>query len=171
MAIKEIVKVNKEKTPEVLLKQCAAVSNFDTETESLAQDLIDTLNAKNHPEGAGLAAPQIGVLKRICLVKKYISESQELEIIMINPDITSKSSTKKVDLEACLSIPNVYGYVQRSTNITVSFYDIKGRKHKIKASGFLARVIQHEIDHLDGILFTTKTIGKVYTEEEVDHLI
>ena len=72
--------------------------------------------------------------------------------------------------EGCLSIPNVYGKVKRAKRIKVEYIDEKGEKRKLKAEGFFARTIQHEMDHLDGILFTTKVIGKTYTEEEMERL-
>jgi len=85
---------------------------------------------------------------------------------MINPKIISKSKELETDWESCLSIPFMYGKVQRSKNLKILYQDEKGSEFKLKAQGFLARVIQHEIDHLDGVVFNEKILGKLMNEEE-----
>ncbi len=116
--------------------------------KELFLDMKKTMREKN---GVGLAAPQIGINKRIFVVK-----AKKDSIFFINPIVTKKSWAKATDEEGCLSIPGVYGKVKRHKKINCTFTDIDGKKRKIQATDFLARVIQHELDHLDGILFIDK---------------
>lgn len=157
------------------------VGVFDDMTKHVIADLLDTVLAAKDPEGAGLAAPQIGVAKRICVVRKFI-ETPDLkpgspdklitkEYILVNPKIISASKETDIHYEGCLSIPDVYGQVERSKKIKVKALDENGQPIRISASGFFARIIQHEIDHLDGILFTTKLVSDPITESEFDQLI
>ncbi len=160
----------------VLNKKCQKIEEFDDETKKLGKDLVETLlNAKN-PEGAGLAAPQIGILKRVIVVRKFMSNPldpyKELsqEFILFNPEVISHSPDKETDWEGCLSIPDTYGKVERPKKVKVKAQNQNGEEITLNASGFFSRVIQHEIDHLDGILFTDKTVGKVLNEEQLDKL-
>lgn len=118
------------------------------EFRKLCFDMAETMLKK---KGVGLAAPQIG--ENIRLITINIKDGP---IIMINPKITNKSLTKEYGEEGCLSIPGVFGQVKRSKKIICKYLDMEGKIKKIAAAGFLARVIQHEIDHLDGILFIEK---------------
>lgn len=104
-------------------------------------------------DGMGLAAPQVDRLVRIIMVKVG-----DMTRIYINPRITKKSWRKDIVEEGCLSIPGIYEKVRRPIAISLEFLDLNAKKHKIKASGLSARVIQHEVDHLDGILFIDKTL-------------
>lgn len=171
MALREIVKI-----PNKILTTKSEKASFDDDLKTLVEDLIETLNSPTHVKGAGLAAPQLGVLKRVCIAKKFtpdpIDSENELEtdFILINPEILNKSEPKDIAWEGCLSIPDVYGQVERSKRIKVKAYDLSGKEFTLKAEGFFARVIQHEVDHLDGILFTTKAIGETLTEKELDNL-
>jgi peptide deformylase len=155
----------------ILTTKSSKVLDFDSSTKDICRDLLETALSQTNPEAAGLAAPQIGVNKRIILVRdfKVLHESDEVlvsNLIMINPKIVSKSNEFETDWESCLSIPFMYGKVKRPMTVKVSYQDENGKDFKIKAKGFLARVIQHEIDHLDGIIFDEKIIGKLITEEE-----
>lgn len=111
-------------------------------------------------DGVALAAPQIGVTKRIFVVspllfkEKYIEET--LPLVYINPVITRRSLDKKKMDEGCLSVRPLYGKVRRSTRVTVHAYDIDGNKISVTGTKLLAQIFQHEIDHLDGILFIDK---------------
>lgn len=175
MAIKEIIK-----TPNpILTTPSNPVQNFDAKLERLVEDLVDTLNSAKNPGGTGIAAPQIGVLERVCIARNFQYDNSSTDVIetenyedfiMINPEIIKSSQATDVEWEGCLSIPEIYGRVERSKNIKVKYYDTQGAKKVLKVSGFLARVMQHEIDHLNGVLFTSKTIGKTMTEKEVDEL-
>lgn len=172
MAVKKIVIV----PDPVLTKKADKIKHIDNEVKKLATDLKDTLKSAKKPEGAGIAANQIGVPKRICIVRNYVySPSEENrytteEFILINPEITYRSPDLEIDWEGCLSVPDVYGKVARNTKIKVEAQTMDGQKIKLVAKNLFARVIQHEIDHLDGILFTSKVIGKTITEKELDEL-
>jgi peptide deformylase len=113
-------------------------------------------NPKHH--GIGLAAPQVGVSKRIIIVWLPMNRDDETYpiVAMINPVILEKSQETDMDEEWCLSLPGITGNVERSRDIEVEWIDIKGRKMKKKITGFGARVVQHEVDHLDGILISDK---------------
>jgi len=111
-------------------------------------------------DGVGLAAPQIGLDERIAIVD---IDDEQGTIEMINPRIL-KTSGEQTGPEGCLSFPGLFGEVTRPDFVKVEAFDRKGRKYALEAEGFLARAIQHEIDHLDGILFTTKVTR--YLEED-----
>jgi peptide deformylase len=114
----------------------------------LIEDMKHTMLKK---DGVGLAAPQIGKNKRIITVN-----TKDGVIAMINPRILNKSFLKEWDEEGCLSVPGIYGKVKRSKKLKCEFFDMDKKKNIISAQGFFARIIQHEIDHLDGILFIDK---------------
>lgn len=136
--------------PNPILRQ-KAVEISDTlapEIQSLVPQMIEAMKAHR---GIGLAAPQIGQSIRLIIVNH-----QDGPIAMINPVITKKSLLKKWDEEGCLSIPGVYGEVKRHQKVSVSYTDKNGTAQKLDAEGLLARIVQHEIDHIDGILFIDK---------------
>lgn len=115
-----------------------------------------------------IAAPQIGVSKRIFLIEDQSKEEDRLPtIVAINPHFTKVSKKTHVVGEGCLSIPDRYGLVRRATNVTLEAYDEHGVKFTRGAGGLLAQIMQHEYDHLDGILFTDRA-EKVWTKEEMD---
>ncbi len=121
------------------------VEEVGDEELELIQDMIDTMRVNN---GVGLAAPQIGVLKRVVVV-----EFEDRLFTMINPEILEHFGDKLVDKEGCLSVPTIFEDVSRDEGVVVSWVDRDGKEHVIKARGFLARIFQHEVDHLDGKLF------------------
>lgn len=114
----------------------------------LAQDMTKTMLEK---DGIGLSAPQVGKNIRLIVVN-----TKDGVLVMFNPRITKKSWLKQLGQEGCLSVPNTFGSVKRCKKILCYFFDRKGDRQKIKAEGLLARVIQHEIDHLNGVLFIDK---------------
>lgn len=116
----------------------------DPKVQRLIFDMVKTMEAK---KGVGLAAPQVGSDLRICVVK-----ANDETLILINPKIKSYSRKKDIFEEGCLSFPEKFFLVERPVKVKVAAWTIEGEKIKIKASGFLSRVLQHEIDHLDGIL-------------------
>ncbi len=118
------------------------------EYKKLFEDMSATMLEK---DGVGLAAPQIGKSIRLIVINRKGNP-----LIMINPQITKKSLMKEWGEEGCLSVPFIFGKVQRHKKITCDFIDNAGNKQTIDASGLMARVIQHEVDHLDGILFIDK---------------
>jgi len=112
-------------------------------------------------DGAGLAAPQIGKSIRLAVIN-----SKDGPICLINPKITRKSWARELGQEGCLSIPGIFGQVKRHKKITVAYYNQAGKKIKQVAQGLMARVMQHEIDHLDGILFIDKMAEKKIKQHE-----
>ena len=143
MAIRNIVQIGDD----VLRKKCFEVTDFGPKTSQLLDDMRDTLIKA---EGAGLAAPQIGVLRRVFIVS---CEGKYFECI--NPKIIKKSGSQTSD-EGCLSVRGKYGAVTRPMNVTLQAFDRNGKQFTVEASGFLAKAICHENDHLDGVLYIDK---------------
>ena len=144
----------------VLNQKAKPVKNIDQAILDLIPQMIEACRKAN---GIGLAAPQIGQSIRLCVIN--LDHLGLPPFALINPKLTKKS-WKKIELEeGCLSIPGVFGLVKRPKKITVEAQNEKGASHSFDADGMLARVIQHEVDHLDGILFTSKmtrsTSGRV----------
>ena len=144
----------------VLKKKTAPVTRFNPPLHRLLEDMKETMFAA---EGVGLAAPQVGISKSIIVLR---DEDKVLEVI--NPEITATAG-EIIDLEGCLSFPGIYGEVARYANIEVGGLDRWGQKIKLAVTGFLARIFQHEIDHLRGILFVERAI-RLLTPEEVKNL-
>lgn len=140
-----------------LRRRAEPVFYIDDEIVQLLEDMQETMIAH---DGVGLAAPQIGKNLQIAVVE--VDEDEVLELI--NPKILSKSGSD-VDVEGCLSIPGVYGTVERADQITIQYYNRDGDELEGQAEGYLARAIQHEIDHLHGVLFTDKIIEEIPAEE------
>ena len=145
MARRNIVKMGDP----LLRKISKPVENFDSKLHQLLDDMADTLH---FAEGLGLAAPQVGVLKRVCIV-----EYDDVLYELVNP-VLKHSEGKCVDNEGCLSVVGFRGLVERPEKIDVEYFDRYGVKH---AEGYFARVFLHEMDHLDGILFADKMIKKI----------
>ncbi|ABQ28528.1 peptide deformylase [Geotalea uraniireducens] len=138
----------------ILKKMCHPVAAIDRSITGLLQDLLDTMHAG--PGSVGVAAPQIGVTLRVCVVDVSASrngkENNHGLLQMINPEITKRQGAA-IMREGCMSVPDYTGDVERATEITIRFMDGDGIHHEIEASGFEAVAIQHEMDHLDGMLF------------------
>lgn len=126
----------------VLRKKAKPVEKIDNKIKKLVLNMIETMKVN---DGAGLAAPQVGVSKRIVVIQD--------DLILINPKITRKGKIKLFDEEGCLSFPDIYINIKRFNKIEVEALNAEGRKVKFEAKELLARVIQHEIDHIDGIPF------------------
>ena len=161
MAIREIVTL-----PEpVLRKKAHKVTDFGKDLQTLFDDMVETMR---EAPGVGLAAPQVDVPLRVIVVEYADEEKEEAptKLYMIaNPEITRFSSETEVGPEGCLSIPGFLGDVDRALEITVKGQNRQGKPVRIKAKGWLARIFQHEIDHLDGILFTDRA-ERVWKAEE-----
>jgi peptide deformylase len=141
--------------PDTILKKvCEPVAALDGEIPGLIQDLLDTMRAG--PGSVGVAAPQIGVTRRVCVVdvsgSKLGRDSNHGLLVMINPEIIRREGAATMR-EGCMSIPDYTGDVERATHITVHFRDGEDTLCELESSGFEAVAIQHEMDHLDGILF------------------
>lgn len=139
-----------------LLQKSEPVARFDTpELHELLRDMHDTMA---HLNGAGLAAPQIGVGLRVVIFgvtanPRYPDVEEVPDTVLINPKITPLGSEEEEGWEGCLSVPGLRGWVPRIKRIRYSGYDEHGKRFVREVSGFHARVVQHEIDHLDGILY------------------
>lgn len=151
-----------------------------SDVQNIIDDMLDTLESvEDH--SAGLSAPQVGVLKRIAICRRVDQEKIEditkrdqkpIWEIMINPEIISKSKEQSKMYEGCLSINrgDLFGMIERPKQVEVAYLDRSGKSKKIKASGFLSHIIQHEVDHLDGILFLKYVSDplKLLTSDELD---
>ena len=138
--------------PDPVLRQKAKrVSNIDTSIERLIDDMLETLPAVS---GLGLAAPQVGVPLRVAVIQMPAEEEGEEgeEVILINPEIVKKAGERLVD-EGCLSIPGYRGEIKRSVSVTVKGRNRQGKEFRLKATELLAQALEHEIDHLNGILY------------------
>ena len=146
------MKIITEEDPR-LREKSIKVRKVDDEVRRLAASMRGTMEAA---KGVGLAAPQVGILRRIIVVGVPAGMDHEddpaVDLALANPEIV-RSSGRQVGPEGCLSIPNWVGDVPRAMNVTVKARDLDDKEVRIKARGYLARVLQHEIDHLDGILF------------------
>lgn len=141
--------------PHPILKAvCPPVAAIDGEISALIEDLIDTMHAG--PGSVGVAAPQIGVSLRVCVVdvsqNRLGKENNHGLLALVNPEIVQREGSA-IMREGCMSVPDYTGDVERATSITVRYLDGKGEPREVEASGFEAVAIQHEMDHLDGLLF------------------
>jgi peptide deformylase len=141
--------------PDPVLKAvCAPVDTLDASIDALVQDLIDTMLAAGH--SVGVAAPQIGSTRRVVVIdvskSKLGRDNNHGLLVMINPEILEREGQETMR-EGCMSVPDYTGNVTRAESIVVQFLDHAGREQVIRASGFEAVAIQHEFDHLDGLLF------------------
>ncbi|MEN6570221.1 MAG: peptide deformylase [Anaerolineaceae bacterium] len=165
MATREIVTV----PDPVLRRKAHKITDFGKDFQALAADMIETLR---EAPGVGLAAPQVGISSRLIVVEFNVDEEDDESpkklFILANPEIVEASEVMVKGIEGCLSIPDLVGEVERHESVVVKAQNKLGKPVKIKATGWLARIFQHEIDHLDGILFTDRT-DKIWQprEEEV----
>ncbi|MCX6079476.1 MAG: peptide deformylase [Chloroflexi bacterium] len=159
MTVREIVFV-----PDVVLrKKAKAITRFDDRLQTLIDDMVETMRAA---PGVGLAAPQVGALERVIVVEYYENEEDEEDdedetvekpkrlYTIVNPEITRKSIEMEEGIEGCLSVPGYQGDVERHLAITVKGQNRFGQPVTLKLRDWTARIFQHEIDHLNGILFT-----------------
>jgi peptide deformylase len=134
----------------VLRRVSTPVAKIDDEIKKLIKDMFETMY---DAPGIGLAAVQIGVAKRVVTIDATRGEDKKNPMVFINPEIISSSEDMDVKEEGCLSIAEFYEEVERPTAVTVRYMDEKGKAKEIEAEGLLARALQHEIDHLNGVLF------------------
>ncbi|WAM34772.1 peptide deformylase [Caldicellulosiruptor morganii] len=143
---------------EILRKKSKTVEKFDKRLHDLIDDMKETMYEAN---GIGLAAPQVGILKRVIVI-----DVGNGAVELVNPSIEYSEGTQ-IDVEGCLSVPNVWGEVERPKKVVVRGQNRYGEEIVIEAEDLMARALCHEIDHLDGILFTDKVIRFV-TEQEIE---
>jgi peptide deformylase len=154
----------------VLREKAKRVKTFDGALRKLAEDMLETMHEN---AGVGLAAPQIGLSMRL-LVAEYVPDKEDIEsgergfkVILCNPEIVKSSEEFETGLEGCLSIPGWVGDVPRHVSVTVKGQTPEGKELRLKADHYFARVLQHEIDHLNGVLFTDR-IEDIKTLRKLD---
>ncbi len=169
MAIREIITLGHP----TLRQKARKVTKFGPELKQLIDDMIETMRTA---PGVGLAAPQVNAAERIIVVELPADEEEGLPAELyafVNPEIIKASRNKEEGQEGCLSIPGYLGEVERHTEIIVGGQDSSGKPQRVKAHDYLARIFQHEIDHLDGIMFIDRVAdpSKIHkiTEEEAAH--
>jgi len=149
----------------VLRRKAKPVTGFDESLQTLIDDMIETMRAA---PGVGLAAPQVGVSQRVIVVEYAENEEEEDApkklFVVVNPEIKQLSKDTELGVEGCLSVPGLLGEVERSLEIRIKGLTRRGQPTRIKAKGWLARIFQHEIDHLNGVVFTDRAV-KVWKPE------
>jgi peptide deformylase len=161
MTVREIITL-----PQAILRHKARkVTDFGPEFQTLVDDMVETMR---EAPGVGLAAPQVGESFRLIVVEFGDEEDEEAPTklyAVANPEITRRSEETLIGAEGCLSIPGVQGEVERAAAVTVKGLNRHGRPMTVKAKGWMARIFQHEIDHLDGVLFVDRA-QKLWQAEE-----
>ncbi len=152
---------------DTLRTEAKRISKVDNELRDLARDMLQSMYSA---KGIGLAGPQVGISKELLVIDINFEDSAAEPLILINPEITAFGSTLTTYEEGCLSIPGIYLNVVRPSTIKLKFRDDMGRPRKMNADGLLARCIQHEVDHLRGVLFvdrvtSTEDLKKELTKE------
>ncbi len=152
----------------ILRKKAHKVTDFGKEFQELVKNMIDTMR---EAPGVGLAAPQVSVPMRLIVVEFGDEENEETPpklYVLVNPEIVSASEEKVIGIEGCLSVPDLVGEVERHVRISVKGLNRHGKPVRINAEGWLARIFQHEIDHLDGIVYTDRAtkVWKPKPEDE-----
>jgi peptide deformylase len=132
----------------VLRQRADPVAQVDAEVRRLVEDLFDTMYAS---KGVGLAANQVGIARRVAVVD--VGDESPEPIVLVNPVIVERGDATEIAEEGCLSIPEIFGDVERPLRVVVEALDRDGAPYRLEATGYQARAIQHEIDHLDGVLF------------------
>lgn len=155
MALRKIVTVGDP----VLTKKCRPVTKFDERLATLIDDMIETMH---DADGVGLAGPQVGVLRRVVVV-----DTGEEDLELVNPEIVETGEETQTGLEGCLSLPGEYGIVTRPNFVVVRAQDRTGEWYEYEGEELIARCFCHELDHLDGIMYT-EIMERFLTEEELE---
>ena len=134
----------------ILRKKCEPLEKVDTETKKLMDDMLETMYAA---PGIGLAAIQVGILKRLVVLDISKGEEEKKPMFLINPKIIHQSKKTSIYEEGCLSLPGQFAEIERPAECTLKYIDYNGKEKELKADGLLATCVQHEVDHLNGILF------------------
>jgi peptide deformylase len=176
MAVRKILQATERRGEAILRRKSNKVRDFGAGLESLVSDMFETMNTYR---GVGLAAPQVGVLQRVIVAElpapvQQDEEGQEtgerppLRLALCNPKVAWSSDDQDVGEEGCLSLEGWYAKVPRAQAVEVRYQDLQGRRRKVRAEGYLARILQHEIDHLEGVLFTDRVqdLGSLVCQTE-----
>jgi peptide deformylase len=171
MTLREIVTLPNP----VLRRKAKSVTRFDDALQTLVDDMIETMR---EAPGVGLAAPQVAVSERVIVVEyaepEEVEEGQEPKevepklYVMVNPEIVKASPETEIGVEGCLSVPILVGEVERAHEVRIKGFNRRGQPMKLKADGWLARIFQHEIDHLNGVLFTDLATQIWQPEEPIE---
>lgn len=167
MTVREIVTL----PAPILRRKARKVTDFGYELQTFIDDMVETMR---EAPGVGLAAPQVDVSMRVIVVEFGDEEDEEVPLklyVVVNPEIIRPSNETDTSTEGCLSIPGFVGDVVRPTAVVVKGLNRRGKPVRIKAKGWLARILQHEIDHLNGILFTDRAERVYELEEEAAQVI
>ncbi len=148
---------------DVLRKETKEVKDVNRRTKILIEDMFDTMYEAN---GVGLAAPQVGILKKIFVVDVGDEDGNKVPYVFINPEIVEREGVQ-VGFEGCLSVPGKSGKVARAEKVKVRAFNEDMEEFELEAEGFLARAIQHEYDHLNGVVYVDKVEGRLYDNEEL----
>jgi peptide deformylase len=164
MAARPVIKM-----PDSMLRRKAhKINTFNAEFQSLVDDMVQTMREE---PGVGLAAPQVNISIQLIVVEypldDQVEEAKPELFVIVNPEIIEQSSEMEFGIEGCLSVPELLGEVERNSSIVVIGLDRFGKKQKISAKGWLARIFQHEIDHINGILFVDRA-RKIWKPEPED---
>ena len=155
MALRKIVTVGDP----ILTKVCRPVTRFDQKLAILIEDMIETMHNAN---GVGLAGPQVGVMRRLCVV-----DTGEEDVELVNPEVVEVSEETQTGVEGCLSLPGKYGIVTRPEHVVVRAQDRNGDWYEYEGEDIVARCFLHEIDHLDGHMYT-EIAERMLTPEELE---
>jgi peptide deformylase len=174
MTVREIVTL----PDPVLRRKARTVTKFDKNLQTLVDDMIETM--RDAP-GVGLAAPQVGVSERVIVVEyaepEEVEEGEEpIEVepklyVMVNPEIVKATPETVIGVEGCLSVPLLVGEVERAEEVRIKSFNRRGQPMKLKADGWLARIFQHEIDHLNGVVFTDLATQIWQPEEPIEDTV
>lgn len=151
---------------DVLRKETKEVKDVNRRTKILIEDMFDTMYEAN---GVGLAAPQVGILKKIFVVDVGDEDGNNVPFVFINPEIIEREGIQ-VGFEGCLSVPGKSGKVARAEKVKVKAFNQDMEEFEMEAEGFLARAIQHEYDHLNGVVYVDKVEGRLYDNEELQEM-
>ena len=134
----------------ILRKKCKSLENVNDEVRKLMKDMIETMYKA---PGIGLAAVQVGILKKIVVIDISKEDEKKEPLFLVNPEITYQSKSTSIYEEGCLSLPGQFAEIERPAECSVEYIDYYGKEQTLKAKGLLATCIQHEVDHLNGVLF------------------
>ena len=134
----------------ILRKTCAPIEKVDNSVRKLMQEMLETMYAA---PGIGLAAVQVGILKRLIVIDISKDKEKKEPLFLINPEILEKSETTSIYEEGCLSLPGQFAEIERPAECSLKYLDLNGNQKNLKATGLLSTCIQHEVDHLNGVLF------------------
>ena len=170
MAVRPVIKM-----PDPMLRRIShKVTIFNNDLQILVDEMIETMRQE---PGVGLAAPQVNISSQLIVVEypldDQVEDAKPELFVVVNPGLTKTTDEIIIGNEGCLSVPDLVGEVERYTSVTVNGLDRHGKKQKIYATGWLARIFQHEIDHLNGIMFVdrAKKIWKPEVEDEGEKII